>query len=265
MAFIFRTDNTNVGDWYCSPSRYFPFRLNKVYDILDIKMDVANERLVIVGGGGLGQKYFLKHIKRLSEKSRNYKLIAWGVGVDEIVDRNNVLDDANRYELYGEWFKDFDEIGIRVFSEDQKYRYVPCVSCLHPDLFKFREIKPQKLIGIYSHKRVTLMPEKNASGLAVCDNSGADLQQKLEFISKHEYIVTNTYHGVYWATLLNRKVICIPYKSGCFSFKHRPAYSGGDLSDEILHSAKNYPDSLEECRLLNLNYYSYLIEKYGDF
>ena len=33
LHFLFRADKTNVGDWWCVPIRYFPFKPNNVGDI----------------------------------------------------------------------------------------------------------------------------------------------------------------------------------------------------------------------------------------
>lgn len=264
MTHVFRADNTNVGDWFCPPFRYFPFRPAQAMDILAPAIDLAGAKVVIVGGGGLGTEFFAPYLRKLENPNRDYALVAWGVGIDQVSDRNAVLDPDGTYDLYGNWFESFDDVGIRVHSDQQKFRAVSCASCMHPEFFRFRERKPTGLIGIYNHKRVPLMQPGNQSGFAVCDNDGDDLIAKLEFLSSHEYIVTNTYHGVFWATLLNRKVICIPFKSGCFSFEHRPTYSQGEVTEDLLHSAVSYPDSLELARRENLDYYAYLLDRYGD-
>ena len=79
----------------------------------------------------------------------------------------------------------------------------------------------------------------------------------------YEYIITNTYHGVYWATLLERKVIVLPFKSGLFSFKYPPVYCfDGNISDDLMNKAKVYEGILEEDRKLNFGFYNYLVNKY---
>ena len=129
--------------------------------------------------------------------------------------------------------------------------------------FKYREVKPSNTVGVYNHKRVTLMKSDNPNGFPVADNSGDNLEEKLKFLSSCEYIITNTYHGVYWGTLLQRKVICIPYKSGLFSFKYPPHYSfDGKFDESVFEKAKIYTGVLEESRKLNLDFYKYLTSKY---
>ena len=35
LHFLFRADKTNVGDWWCVPIRYFPFKPSYIGDILN--------------------------------------------------------------------------------------------------------------------------------------------------------------------------------------------------------------------------------------
>src|SRR5690606_21033089 len=94
-------------------------------------------------------------------------------------------------------------------------------SAMHVLFDKYRDKAPTKTVGYYQHKHSRF--GAHGDGL-IMTNNGDDLESKLSFIADHEYIVSNTYHGVYWATLLNRKVLCLPFKSGLFSFKHKPLY-----------------------------------------
>jgi hypothetical protein len=266
MLHIFRADPSNVGDWHSPPFKYFELHSNTFVDITDPELTPRRTGgIVILGGGGVGTQWFAEHLARLKSVYSESRLIAWGVGVDEIVTPESVLDPGGEYELIGDWFNGFDEVGIRShggnLAEKQGYQWVPCASCMSHLFTEYRGRKPDKLIGVYSHRHV---PIKTSPEYQQMDNSGNDFEEKIEFLSRHEFIVTNTYHGVFWATLLGRKVICIPFKSGLFSFKHKPSYSAGEISDEILGNAKSYPDSLEECRNRNVEFHRYLAEKYPE-
>lgn len=220
LNFIFRADNTNVGDWWCPPFRYFPFRPANIFDILneDIKLDKND--IIILGGGGLGSEFLRPHLNRLSSFQIE-KSILWGAGVDFINDRSNLLNKDKKYEKYGDYFDFINEKGIRVYKENEKnYKYVPCASCMNNLFFKYRDKKPKKFLGFYDHKRVPLLVENSENDKM--NNDGNNLEDKLKFLSNYEYIVTNTYHGMYWGTLLERKVIVIPHKSGLLSFKYKP-------------------------------------------
>ena len=261
LKFIFRADNTNVGDWWSPPFRYFPFKPSIIGDIINKNFEINKSDILIMGGGGIGSEFFKPHLDRI--KSSNYsKSILWGAGVDSFADRSKLLTSLE-HDLFGNYFDFIDEVGTRVFSSPQKFKYVPCASCMNNLFFKYREVKPRISVGIYNHKRVILMKKDNSKGFPVADNSGQNFEEKLKFLSSCEYIITNTYHGVYWGTLLEKKVICVPFKSGLFSFKHPPHYCfDGKFDEKVFDKAKIYKGVLEESRKLNLNFYKYLTNKY---
>lgn len=265
LSFLFRADKTNVGDWYCPPFRYFQFKPFLVGDILDQKFNLNSSKTVIVGGGGLGQPFFQSHLDRLEKENRHYNLIGWGVGIDFHTEQQELLKKSS-HELYGDYFNRFDDVGIRVFSEKQKFEYIPCASCMSELFHKYRDQKPSNGIGVYSHKRRLILDDEDAkkSNLLHCTNDGSDFEAKLEFLSSHEYIITNSYHGVYWGMLLNRKVVILPFKTGLLSFKYQPVASYDEVVDDSILDKAFYKDNyLEECRTLNVNFYSKLASNYN--
>ena len=151
LKFIFRADNTNVGDWWCPPFRYFPFKPSAIGDILNSEFEIKKTDTLIIGGGGIGSEFFEPHLERI--KSLNAKsTILWGAGVDSFSDKSKTLENS-KHDLYGSYFDFIDEVGIRVFSLPQNYRYVPCASCMNNLFFKYREVKPSNTVGVYNHKR----------------------------------------------------------------------------------------------------------------
>lgn len=262
LAFIYRMDKKNVGDWVCSPSLYFPFKPALKGDILDKNLNLQGIDTLILGGGGLGTKYFEPHLNRIKEGDVE-NVIVWGAGIDLESDRSMILKDQ-KYDLYGDYFNEFSDVGIRVYSPQQKFTYVPCASCMDNLFFKYRDVKPTKKIGYYNHKRVPLASKNFFNRAYVNDNNGNSLEDKLKFLSSFEYIVTNSYHGVYWATLLQRKVIVVPFKSGLLSFKQQPTISwDGHINDQMLDSAVSYEGVLEESRRLNLSFFKEMTDKYS--
>lgn len=253
---FFRSDPTNAGDWWSLPARYFPLRNDGVHDILSNEKCEQFSGIAVLGGGGIGRPFFDKHIKQLLRQDRDFKVIIWGVGEDCFEDRNSVISDSGSY--FTGIFDSADLIGSRVACERSGYRYAPCASCMHHLFFPGRERKPTKKIGLYSHKRVVINHELLGISREDCfDNSGDDIARKLEFLSQYEFIVTNTYHGVFWATLLGRKVICFPFKSGLYSFLDRPTYAQAvKLDSELLDAAISYPDSLERARAASVAFYA---------
>ena len=260
LAFIFRADRQNVGDWFCSPYRYFPFRPANRFDICNPDIPLNNYRSFILGGGGLGAPFFDPYLQVLEGTSVENRIV-WGCGVDIISERNSFLPDV-QYELYGSYFENFSSVGLRVWSDHQKFKYVPCVSCMHPFFDKYRDVKPTKFAGFYSHYRVPLFGASGA-GFCAATNYGENLEEKLSFLADCEYVITNTFHGAYWATLLGRKVIAMPFKSGMWSLKHKPVFTTPlTLTDDILDKCNEFPESLDESRILNVNFFKHLADRY---
>lgn len=179
------------------------------------------------------------------------------------------------------YFDGFDELGTRIYSVNgyqgnASVHWVPCASCMSPLFAELRAVKPKARIGLYDHLRVPvtcpdgepeLLPRSLfgvRSRFRRKSNRGRNLRSKLEYMAGFEFILTNSYHGVYWATLLGRKAICVPFKDGLYTFRHRPAYLTDNRLSDAMDAATAYPDALEECRLANIRYYAHLVEKYGD-
>jgi hypothetical protein len=252
---VFRADKTNAGDWWCPPIRYFQFKRAKAVDILNFKMLPNEEYLLVLGGGGLGRPFFQNAIQSIARPDRKYKLITWGTGSDVLEDRTGTVRRPG--SLVGNYFQDFDLNGLRIFDPQALHVWVPCASCMWRGFDELRKSPPRERLGFYEHKRVPL-PIGDKKLYPILSNDGDSIQEKASFIARFEIIVTNSYHGVYWGTLLNRKVICVPFKSGLFSFKHSPKFATEYLGNIYYERVPNYPDALEECRNANITYYKNL-------
>ena len=275
---MFRIDRKNVGDWWSPPFRYFPFSSHRQIDIRDIDRLPNEKGVIIFGGGGLGQPGFMPFIEKLTRPDRQYKLIAWGVGADTYTDRGTRMTEGRDMETLTSYLSEFDEIGTRIYSpsnygNDGRFQWVPCASCLSPIFSEFRSRPAREKLGVYEHLRVPVTPHLQTGSrikarffgpYPVTSNRGTDLRAKLSFMSRFETIVTNSYHGVYWATLLGRKVVCVAFKNGLFSFKHPPAYLGSNGLSDAVAQAVTYPTALEDCRKSNIDFYLHLVQKYGD-
>jgi hypothetical protein len=240
---IHRLDPSNIGDFFCNPSQYFPLG--------DIRTDLRQftpsklHSNVIVGGGGLLHESFYTELKALRTKRA---LIYWGVG------ENNLIDVKERYHAFApvhvpeDLRRNATLIGLRDHSSG--FPWAPCPSCMHP-LMDMRPEKTQE-IGFFMHKRVDLNPGK----LPVMSNDNMNMFQVLHFMGSCETVVTNSYHGVYWATLLGCKVVCVPFGSKFYHFKHPPAFARPEKWEEAIASARAYPEALEECRLATVDFHA---------
>lgn len=242
IAHIFRADATNVGDWHCAPKLYFDLGDQSALDILDNPALPFGSN-VIVGGGGLIARTFAPMIEALvQQRPKLRSLVAWGVGESLNVDRLGGLVAPWSAPLPG-YLEQFDLVGMRDYGT--QYPWVPCASCMH-DLFD-RPYEIEHPVVIYEHKRIPIA----ISGPPRRNNAGSDLAAVLAFLGSGDLVITNSYHGAYWATLLGRRVVAIPNMSKLYRLKHAPVIARPDQWLRYAPSAKIYPEALDECRAAN--------------
>lgn len=252
---VYRTDPTNVGDWYCAPARYFPQLGSTTLDILQY----AGEPLagdIVLGGGGLVARTFHERMMQVSASATpGQKLIAWGIGESEHVDRSGgtVVPFAGAYPAY---LARYDCIGVRDFGTE--YPWVPCVSCLLPHFDDPGTATTD--VVIYEHKRIPIPLDE---GFPRMTNAGADIDQVLAFLKSGDLVITNSYHGAYWATLLGKRVVAIPNMSKMYRLKHAAAICTAQAWRRYSRNARSYPEALAECRSANLAYAEQVLDILG--
>lgn len=112
-----------------------------------------------------------------------------------------------------------------------------------------KKITTKNKIVVYEHKYHPL----NLTQYLKLNNS-SNFEDVIEFLSSSEIIITNTYHGVYWGTLLNKKVLIINPFSTKFDNLRYPHKTIVEFQETDLLDLTNYPDALEECRKANLKF-----------
>jgi len=255
---IHRHDHSNVGDYYCAPHLYFDELNDKFLDISDIRSKktkkvnnwiskVSNNSLIIGGGGLLNLNHFEKQMKLFeSLTSKGKKIVLWGLGHNAI--------DYKTFDLQKNYNIDvskFGLVGTRDFSMQNEW--VPCVSCLHT-IFD-REFLETQEIGILFGKKSTKNKNllKKLNSYPVSSNM-TNLEEMVSFIGKTNTLVTDSYHAMYWAILLGKKVLAVPTTSKFFDFKYQPVISTFESFEEDIKKPRSYSGVLEECREVNLKF-----------
>ena len=281
---VHRRDQNNVGDLASDPLQYFlkPDQYQLVdaanFGRVDYPLDVP----LILGGGGLIGNEFIGNVtaKVLSTPDRlqieslaetKWQLVSernrdlhrkfkntYGTLLNEI--RHSLpVPSAPRYIWgagqnsssdefeYPEEMKQFARVGIRDFG--QHYEWAPCASCMHPAFSKTHSIRNPVIW--FEHKK-QLIKDKvfGSESIPRFVNSGANIEQTIELLGSAEVVLTNSYHGAYWATLLKRKVIVVGAWSSKFKYlKHQPAFvdTAQDWRDAV-DNAVVHNDALDECR-----------------
>jgi len=254
---VHRVNPKNVGDFYCAPHLYFDKLKTKQLDISDVRSKnrkktknfidkISNNSLIIGGGGLLNIKYFQEQMhlfEALAKKGK--KIVLWGTGHNEI--DLEAFKKSNKYWID---IKQFGLSGTRDYSNTEKDYWLPCVSCMHSVFDKNYEI--QHDIGLlFNHKSIKDNNLKAKYKDYPISSNTTNLEQMVAFIGMSETIVTNSYHAMYWAILLKRKVIAIPTTSKFLDFKYKVPISSFDNFKSKLNETKVYNGVLDECRKLN--------------
>ena len=192
---------------------------------------------LLVGGGGLLYQGFRDTLKlMLSGANRS---IFWGGG-SNTHGGDDLEDDC---KLLGE----IDLVGVRDYG--LPFRWVPCVSCMHG--YFDEPIQREREVVVYEHQDYPIEISGGA-GFARMDNRESDFSKVIHFLGSAESVITSSYHGAYWATLLGCKVVVANSFSSKFKrFKHAPVISSQENIRDSLKQAQDYSDALGECREAN--------------
>lgn len=208
---------------------------------------LADANVIIVGGGGLLEiDFFCKALEYVSQnrKSRS-KLVLWGAGHNNWkIEDWRKLKQSVSIDQYN-----FDLVGIRDF--DHGYRWVPCSSCMAPI---FDQIPPPtEEVVMYAHAATLAnqnLKKTLPTGMPVLNNS-ATFEEAIRFLASGDLILTDSFHGMYWATLLGRRVIAFPSSSKFYSARHATPLCDPSDWRRFEPLARKYPDALDECRYEN--------------
>lgn len=285
-----RVDPNNVGDIASNPLQYFlPRDEYEIIDVAELGSTAYHENLpLIVGGGGLigndfiGNDYLSSllespdrlQLERLWSDSwtvsnpqykelfqefhtKYHDLISstlekitpinapryvWGAGYNgsEEVDFKNIR--------WPKILSKYKKVGIRDYHNDSRFTWAPCASCMHPAFDKEYTIKNDVIW--FEHKK-QLIRDFGDDSIPRFINSGNNIEQTIELLGSANIILTNSYHGAYWGTLLKKRVIVV---GGAWSakfkfFKHQPLILGKKENwKDYRETAPFFDNALNECR-----------------
>ena len=141
----------------------------------------------------------------------------------------------------------FHLLGVR--DSANGFEWVPCASCMHSNFDEIFEVKNK--IVIYEHKN---FPLRNLEQTFPKMKNGDSFEDVIKFLGGAELVITNSYHGAYWATLLKRRVIVMqPFSSKFFGFRH-PLVVANSFNIKDNYNIPVYPDALKEAREANIRF-----------
>ena len=225
-------DTANVGDRYCSPYDYFDWPNATVSDLR--REDTPAYDVGIYGGGKIFGGLSSYAGVRTEKNSTN---IAWGVGTVQS------FPISWRYSVAR---RKMHLTGSRDYG-DTRYDYAPCASCMAP-LFDAPP-EPEHDVVFYAHGGKTAkMGIEIPAHIPVLKNTSEGLETALRFIASGKTVVSNSYHGVYWALLMGRKTVCVPFSNKFGHYRESPHFATPrNWLDEIPHAVAR-PQMLELVR-----------------
>lgn len=240
LHFINRVDDSNCGDWLASPLLYY-YDYFKRYHIKRHDMrcidfeSISSSDVVIIGGGGMFDyaEFANRAINRVLDSGA--AVIAWAPGL------NTHLEYAGTYTTRIR-FQEFAAVTVRDFQNEYGLPYLPDITCKLPGLKQDYTIR--RKFGIARHKDYPI----EGMDYDTITNA-AEIDEILRFIGETEIVISNSFHMIYWATLMGKKTICAnPFSSKFFTYRYPPVYftEGADTLAECAEKAVQY-QILDEC------------------
>lgn len=225
----------NVGDAVCSPVDYFDF--GGAVERVRPKEPIPPCDAVIFGGGAIGN-----NIGKIAARAPARVKIAWGLG-ETRHGREAAFPAPSGFDIYGS--RDDGQPGAE---------WVPCVSCMSP-LFDERYAIRHEAVLYFNARRL----KPAVDGLPENHNE-VGFADAVVHLASGSVVVTNSYHGAYWATLLGRRVVVVDaYSSKFRQFRHRPAYA--DAAGWQTAHADRYPEALAEARAVNAGFFRRVMDR----
>jgi hypothetical protein len=245
----------NIGDRECTPFRWFAELADDQLDLRDASLngEVA-ERLsgevVVLGGGGL----FLPLCWQLYVQpllDRGNTVIGWGIGHHHdnvhLGPDEKVSDWSTSVGRYRDDYplERFRRLGVRDWNTG--LRWVPDASCMHPAFDAPYTVDHD--VVVYEHGVLEPIPLAAPKMSNVGETAFEDVAG---FLASGRVVVTNSYHGAYWATLLKRQALLWqPWCSKFLLLRYPLPWVGPDTWEQAAAEAPTYPGALAECRAAN--------------
>lgn len=235
-VFVHRRQHRNVGDLACSPGHYFDLGH---HSFLDFKEDVPRCNAMVLGGGQVFQDCVTAAIYNAPRARR---IVVWGVGISrkdraslefDLLDANAALISTRNWNVGG-------------------CTYVPCASAMSP-LFDAPAPPRHEVVFFYHAQKSADIPFE--AGIPTLGNNVATMAEAIEFLASGATVVTNSYHGTYWAMCLGRRVLCLPFNRKFDYFRDAPVRSTPADWVKDISLAEARPETLNLARDANRDFY----------
>lgn len=236
LSFVHIHHNDNVGDQACSPKHYFDF---PEFETNGFGMDLSDKNTVVYGGGQIFNQMSKSFLLKASEVKHK---VVWGVGISAKQARSIEFDlMAAQSPLISS-----RNVGIKGCE------FVPCASAMSP-LFD-HDYTVEHPVVLFSHGEKSqglVRPD----GVPELSNLGPSMAEAIAFMGSGEVVVTNSFHGTYWAMCLGKRVLCVPFSDKFMNFVDNPITASPEDWPEAVNRAEQRLGVLEEARAKNQLFY----------
>lgn len=248
IVFQHLRNTSNIGDRWCSPYDWFTWPSH--YQAKDIREPGTKYDLSIIGGGKIfgGLSGFQGFQSGSSQAN-----IAWGVSTVQSFPISLKYSRATRACAL---------VGTRDWG-DNRHIWAPCVSCMAPH-FDAPQKAEHDVVFYFHGGKTDKQGIKIPNDMPSLSNNAHSLDEALSFISSGRTVVSNSYHGVYWALLMGRKVICIPFSNKFYNYRKPPVYASARNWLNEITSAYAQPDMLKLCRDATYAFHARVMSIIGD-
>lgn len=235
---VYAINPSNLGDMASCPLQYFRF-LRDGKEVRTMHLHVRNEvrkarnHPTIIGGGGL-----LKRNNPVADWVKECQRFAiWGAGVNE--------NGVKGKQLPPSYWRG-SPVGFR--DSGTGATWAPCASCMHPLIDEYRNTEPRWEVAVYEGWDSINYDPFGCRRLSCWGLR--NLRQAFAFLASAQTIITSSYHGAYWATLLGRRVAVIPELHAAKFYHLRWPVPLGEVEDipRLVDEAKIHPHALDEAR-----------------
>lgn len=246
IVFSHIRNTPNTGDFASCPAQWFDFPKHRVQNYDE---PIGSAKALVYGGGTMNN--WLRGRKPLG-----VPCIAWGIG-------------SSRHGETEPWPDPhgFSLVGVREWSEEREAAglWAPCASCMSPLFDHDYFVRHEAVLFVNASPSIKSRYPVAVGGLPTMENT-EPLDRIIPFLASARVVVTSSYHGIVWATLLGCKVVALPYSSKFYGFRHPPAYSQDRGLDwrERAKEARGYFDALEQCRAASRAFYGRVMETLGE-
>ena len=196
ICFSHIRDKENAGDMASCPAQWFDF---PEHEVINYSENVSRETKAVIYGGGTMVNW-LHGRPDLPDVPR----IIWGAGSSRHGE-TEPWPDPEGFALIGarEWTPEREAAGL----------WAPCASCMSPLFDREYEITRGAVAFMNASDSIRARyPAAYETGLPTLGNS-APMADIVAFLGSAERVVTNSYHGMAWASWLGRKVKIHGYSS----------------------------------------------------